>query len=117
MTLFENTSKRPADAEGRGATALIVETLGTVSIVAYYFFGPRELRGLDMVMLFVIVSFAVFLLVRYINQLREPDEGPPLPPSIKKCPYCVSDVPVQATRCPHCTSDLAETAAKAAPDA
>jgi large conductance mechanosensitive channel len=66
---------------------------------------------------FVIVSFAVFLLVRYINQLREPDEGPPLPPSVKKCPYCVSDVPVQATRCPHCTSDLPETVAKAAPNA
>jgi len=57
---------------------------------------------------FLIVSFAVFLLVRYINQLREPDEGPAPPPSVKKCPYCVSDVPVQATRCPHCTSELPE---------
>ncbi|MEF8866818.1 MAG: large conductance mechanosensitive channel protein MscL [Salinibacter sp.] len=55
---------------------------------------------------FLIVSVAVFLMVRYINQLREPDEGPPPPKSIKKCPHCVSDVPVQATRCPHCTSDL-----------
>ncbi|WP_103028166.1 large conductance mechanosensitive channel protein MscL [Salinibacter altiplanensis] len=55
---------------------------------------------------FLIVSVAVFLLVRYINQLREPDEGPPPPKSIKKCPHCVSDVPIQATRCPHCTSDL-----------
>ena len=57
---------------------------------------------------FLIVSFAVFLLVRYINQLREPDEGPAPPPTIKKCPYCVSDVPIQATRCPHCTSELPE---------
>ena len=57
---------------------------------------------------FLIVTFAVFLLVRYINQLREPDEGPPPPKTIKKCPHCVSDVPVQATRCPHCTSDLPE---------
>lgn len=55
---------------------------------------------------FLIVTYAVFLLVRYINRLREPDEGPPPPPSVKKCPHCVSDVPVQATRCPHCTSDL-----------
>lgn len=55
---------------------------------------------------FLVVTFAVFLLVRYINQLREPDEGPAPPPSVKKCPYCVSDVPVQATRCPHCTSEL-----------
>lgn len=55
---------------------------------------------------FLIVSFAVFLLVRYINRLREPDAGPPPPPSIKKCPHCISDVPVKASRCPHCTSEL-----------
>ena len=60
---------------------------------------------------FVIVSFAVFLLVRYINKLREPDSGPAPPPTVKKCPYCVSDVPIQATRCPHCTSELPEEAA------
>lgn len=59
---------------------------------------------------FALVSFAVFVLVRYINDLREPDTGPPAPPSVKKCPFCVSDVPVQATRCPHCTSTLEDTA-------
>jgi large conductance mechanosensitive channel len=61
---------------------------------------------INAVISFLIVTFAVFLLVRYINQLREPDEGPPPPKSIKKCPHCISDVPIQATRCPHCTSDL-----------
>ncbi len=64
---------------------------------------------------FLIVSFAVFVLVRYINQLRAPDEGPAPPTTIKKCPYCVSDVPVQATRCPHCTSELPEPAPAEAP--
>ena len=66
---------------------------------------------INAVISFLIVSFAVFLLVRYINQLREPDEGPAPPPTIKKCPYCVSDIPVQATRCPHCTSELPEDSA------
>jgi large conductance mechanosensitive channel len=61
---------------------------------------------LNTVVSFIIVAFAVFLLVRYINRLREPDEGPPTPPTVKKCPYCVSDIPIQATRCPHCTSDI-----------
>jgi large conductance mechanosensitive channel len=61
---------------------------------------------LNTVVSFLIVAFAVFLLVRYINKLREPDKGPPSPPTVKKCPYCVSDVPIQATRCPHCTSKL-----------
>jgi large conductance mechanosensitive channel len=56
---------------------------------------------------FAIVSFAVFVLVRYINRLREPETAPePAAPTVKKCPYCVSDVPLSATRCPHCTSDL-----------
>jgi len=57
---------------------------------------------------FLIVSFAVFLLVRYINQVREPEEGPAPPPTIKKCPYCVADIPIKASRCPHCTSELPE---------
>jgi large conductance mechanosensitive channel len=56
---------------------------------------------------FLIVSFAVFLLVRYINRLRAPEVAPePAVPTVKKCPRCVSDVPVAATRCPHCTSEL-----------
>lgn len=58
---------------------------------------------------FLIVTFAVFLLVRYLNRLREPATAPePVAPSVKKCTFCLSDVPVGATRCPHCTSSLAE---------
>jgi len=58
---------------------------------------------------FLIVSFAVFLLIRYINRLKRPEKAPePVAPSMKKCKYCFSDIPVEATRCPHCTSDLKE---------
>ncbi len=64
---------------------------------------------------FAIVSFAVFLLVRYINRLREPAAAPePVAPTVKKCPYCVSDIPLSATRCPHCTSELPD---ESVPDA
>jgi large conductance mechanosensitive channel len=67
---------------------------------------------------FLIVTFAVFLLVRYINRLREPETAPePAAPTVKKCPYCASDVPVAATRCPHCTSDLPEESVPEAADA
>ncbi|MDZ7683378.1 MAG: large-conductance mechanosensitive channel protein MscL [Fodinibius sp.] len=56
---------------------------------------------------FAIVSFAVFILIRYINKLKRPQEKPePVSPSVKKCSYCFSDIPVEATRCPHCTSEL-----------
>lgn len=56
---------------------------------------------------FLIVAIAVFLLIRYINRLRRPDETPePESAAVKKCAYCFSDIPTEATRCPHCTSQL-----------
>ena len=52
---------------------------------------------------FLIVAFAVFLLVRGINRLyRKPAEAPTTQP----CPYCLTAVPLKATRCPACTSQL-----------
>jgi large conductance mechanosensitive channel len=55
---------------------------------------------------FLIVAFAVFLLVRQINRLRRAEEALPPEPTTKDCPYCLSSIPVKATRCPHCTSEL-----------
>jgi large conductance mechanosensitive channel len=53
---------------------------------------------------FIIVAFAVFLLIRGINRLQREKEAPPA--TTKECPYCASEIPLQATRCPHCTSEL-----------
>jgi large conductance mechanosensitive channel len=55
---------------------------------------------------FIIVAFAVFLLVRTINKLRRQEEAPPPVPTTKECTYCFSNIPIQATRCPNCTSEL-----------
>ncbi len=56
---------------------------------------------------FLITAFAVFLLVRYINRLKDPQQTPePVSPTIKKCTFCYSDIPVEASRCPNCTSQL-----------
>lgn len=64
---------------------------------------------INTVISFFIVAFAIFILIRYINKLKRPQETPkPAIPSIKKCPFCFSDIPVEATRCPHCTSELEE---------
>ena len=59
---------------------------------------------------FLIVAFVVFLLVRAINDLRRQEDAPPAEPTTKKCPHCLSDIPIGAARCPHCTSDLADAA-------
>ena len=53
---------------------------------------------------FLIIAFAVFLVVRAANRLR-PQEAP-APPTTKDCPYCRMAIPVGATRCPQCTSEL-----------
>ena len=54
---------------------------------------------------FIIMAFVVFLLVRWINKLRKPDTS--ATPTTKKCPYCYSDIHLDATRCSHCTADVA----------
>ena len=58
---------------------------------------------------FLIVATAVFLLVRLINQLRKPAEKVP---DMKDCPACVMKIPIKATRCPHCTSELSQAATR-----
>jgi len=55
---------------------------------------------------FVIVAFAVFILIRNINRLKKKEEAPAAEPTTKECAFCLSTIPIKATRCPHCTSDL-----------
>ncbi len=59
---------------------------------------------LNTVVDFLIVAFALFIMVRWINRLKSP--VPAAAPASKACAYCLSSVPVKATRCPHCTSQL-----------
>jgi large conductance mechanosensitive channel len=58
---------------------------------------------LNSVVAFLIVAFAIFLVVRMANRLQ-PKPAPP--PAMKDCPYCKMSVPIAATRCPQCTSDI-----------
>ena len=55
---------------------------------------------------FLIVAFVIFLLVRQINRMRAQPEEAPAEPTSKDCPYCATEIPLQATRCPHCTSEI-----------
>jgi large conductance mechanosensitive channel len=55
---------------------------------------------------FLIVAFAVFLLIKVINRLRREEEAPAPEPTTRECPYCLSTIALKATRCPHCTSEL-----------
>jgi large conductance mechanosensitive channel len=53
---------------------------------------------------FIIVSAAIFVLIKQVNRLNKP--APVAAPSTKACPYCLSSVPLKATRCSQCTSEL-----------
>ena len=56
---------------------------------------------------FLIVAFAIFLLIQQINRLqKQPAPAPAGPPTTRECPYCLSTIPLKATRCPQCTSQL-----------
>lgn len=53
---------------------------------------------------FLIVAFALFLVIRVMNRLKKKAEAPA--PTTKVCPFCATDIPLKAVRCPHCTSEL-----------
>lgn len=52
---------------------------------------------------FIIIGFAVFLIVRAVNRLMTPR---PAAATTRDCPHCTMTISLKATRCPHCTSDL-----------
>ena len=55
---------------------------------------------------FVLVAFAIFVLVKQVNRLKRQPEAAAAVPTTKECVYCLSAVAIKATRCPHCTSEL-----------
>jgi large conductance mechanosensitive channel len=55
---------------------------------------------------FLIVAFAVFMMVKQLNRLRRQMSGPPPEPTTRECPYCCSTISLKATRCACCTATL-----------
>ena len=57
---------------------------------------------LNQVIAFLIVAFAVFLIVKQVNRMKRTEA--PAAPNTKNCPHCVMPIPLAATKCAHCTS-------------
>ncbi len=89
---------RQGPAGGSFATVADAQKAGAVT-VNYGLF-------INSIISFLIVAFAVFLLVKGINNLRREQEVAPPSPGTKECPYCLSSIPLAAVRCGHCTSEL-----------
>ena len=61
---------------------------------------------LNTIISFLIVAFAIFLLIRNVNKLKREQEVPPAAPTTKECPFCISTIPIKAVKCAHCTAEL-----------
>ncbi len=85
-------------APGPFATLAEAQSAGAVTINYGLF--------LNSVISFVIVAFAVFLLIKNINKLKRQQETPAEEPTTHACPFCCSTISLQATRCPNCTSAI-----------
>ena len=63
-------------------------------------------RFINTIITFLIVAFAVFLLVKGMNTAKKKDVQASAVFDVKTCPHCATAIPIKAVRCPHCTSDL-----------
>lgn len=62
---------------------------------------------INTVISFLIVAFAVFMVVKAMNAIKRQEEAPAAEPTTKTCEFCQTEISIKATRCPHCTSQLA----------
>ncbi|MGE0370370.1 MAG: large-conductance mechanosensitive channel protein MscL [Gammaproteobacteria bacterium] len=92
------TLKEGATVAGPYASTAAAKAAGAVTLNYGLF--------INSVISFLIVAFAVFMLITSINRLRREEKAPAPAPTTKDCPRCFSAIPIKATRCPHCTSDI-----------
>ena len=55
---------------------------------------------------FLIVAFAMFMVIRGMNKMKRGAPAPATTPTTKECPFCITAIPIKAKRCPNCTSQL-----------
>jgi len=89
---------RHGDPVGPYATLQAANEAGAVTL-SYGLF-------LNALVSFLIVAVVVFFMVKGLNKLLAQKKAPEIKPTTKKCPYCISEISLEATRCPHCTSQL-----------
>ncbi len=61
---------------------------------------------INTVVSFLIIAFAIFMVIKAMNKMKREKEEKPAEPTTKECPKCYSTIPIKATRCPSCTSEI-----------
>jgi large conductance mechanosensitive channel len=90
--------KEGVEEAGPYATVEAAQKAGAVSIN----YG----KFINNIISFLIVAFAVFLVIKSFNRLKKKEVAAPAAPDTKDCPYCYSKISIKATRCPHCIAEL-----------
>ena len=57
---------------------------------------------------FLLIALVLFAIIKAMNAMRRKKEEEPEAATTKECPFCKSEIPIEATRCPHCTSELSK---------
>lgn len=73
----------------------LADAKAATSVIAYGSF-------IQAVVQFLVIAFSIFVVVKGINKLRKP--APEEAPTVKQCPFCKSDIHIEAVKCPHCGS-------------
>lgn len=87
--------------DGNSYPTLAAAKEAGASVIAYGNF-------IQIVVQFLLTAFVIFTLVKGINKLHRPAPEPEAAPSTKICPYCKSEIHIEAVKCPHCASELSE---------
>jgi len=90
--------KDGAKALGEYATLADAKADGAVTINYGLF--------INSIISFVIVAFALFLLIKTMNRLKREQPAPAAAPTTKNCPQCFSTIHIKAVRCPNCTAQI-----------
>ncbi len=82
----------------------LVATVGSVEI--------RYGAFITAIIIFILMALVIFLFLKAIRtsteKLKKKEEEKPAEPTTKKCPFCKTEIAIDATRCPHCTSEITE---------
>ena len=92
------TLKEGAKAAGPYSSLADAKTAGAVTVNVGLF--------INTIISFLIVAFAMFLVIRGMNRMKKETPAPAAAPTTKECPFCCTSIPIKAQRCPNCTSPL-----------
>jgi len=97
------------------ANLFIVLKEGTEAVGGYATIADAQAAGavtlnygqfINTVISFLIVAFAIFIVIKNMNRLKREEPAPVEEPTTKECPHCITTINIKAVRCPYCTSTL-----------